>query len=435
MKKKIILGTVALVAMTAGVAGMSAFEAHVINVTAKIENALNVPIEEIKFGTVFPQEALDRFFDVSLSQSFIAEDRVDDVEYVVRQKPKCADDPLNPTAFSRSHEDGQGNFVCDNAAHEILPLLCPYLSKSEVTQDGSETDNDGVGILAFHGPIVNWTLADTLANQVKGRLAKAADDLSDTWKVDLKTPCFGGNCAQDWEEFVLGANSSAIPADYVQPIENEHKIYGCDLWVEVFGISLPGGFTCEEEIDLVLVLDRSLSIDSTELATMKTAALAFVSALAPNGGPHVGQASFAPSATLDLHLTGVKADIDAAIAALSTVGGNSTNLEDGILVASGELDNADAHERPAIPDFMVIITDGAPNDCNGGCGDPAAAAKAAADAAKAAGTTIYVVGVGTSTGTAAFLRDDIASTPGHYFDSADFASLETVLTDLISCPI
>jgi len=67
----------------------AAFEAHVVNVTATIENALSVPIEAIDFGTVFPQERLDRYIDVALSQSFIDEDRVDDVEYIIRQKPKC----------------------------------------------------------------------------------------------------------------------------------------------------------------------------------------------------------------------------------------------------------------------------------------------------------------------------------------------------------
>src|SRR3989338_6705527 len=97
MTKKIALGLVALVAMAAGVAGLSAFEAHVINVTAKIENALRVKTTEIDFGTVFPQEHLDQQMEVSLSQSFIDEDRVDDVEYRIRQKPKCAVSTLDGT--------------------------------------------------------------------------------------------------------------------------------------------------------------------------------------------------------------------------------------------------------------------------------------------------------------------------------------------------
>ena len=89
MTKKIILSFVAIAAVAVGVVGMSAFEAHVINVTAKIENALSVPIDEIDFGTVFPQEQLDFPVEIALSDSFMAEDRVDDVKYMIRQKPKC----------------------------------------------------------------------------------------------------------------------------------------------------------------------------------------------------------------------------------------------------------------------------------------------------------------------------------------------------------
>ena len=55
MKKKILLGLVAVVAVAGGVAALSAYEAHVINVTAHIENALYVHPESRDFGTVFPQ--------------------------------------------------------------------------------------------------------------------------------------------------------------------------------------------------------------------------------------------------------------------------------------------------------------------------------------------------------------------------------------------
>jgi len=85
MKKKILLTFVAVAAVAVGVVGMSAFEAHVINVTAMIENALQVNTEPIQFGTVFPQEAIDREINIALSSSFQAEGRVDDVNYVKNQ--------------------------------------------------------------------------------------------------------------------------------------------------------------------------------------------------------------------------------------------------------------------------------------------------------------------------------------------------------------
>ena len=84
MKKKLILGGVALFVVAGGVAGMSAFEAHVINVTAKIEGALSVPSESIYFGTVFPQEELDRDIHITLSTLFVEDDGVDD--WLVKRK-------------------------------------------------------------------------------------------------------------------------------------------------------------------------------------------------------------------------------------------------------------------------------------------------------------------------------------------------------------
>ena len=449
MKQKVLLGVIALVAVAGGVAGLSAFEAHVINVTAKIENALRVKTTEIDFGTVFPQEHLGKPLEVSLSDSFVAEDRVDDVEYRIRQKPKCAVTTVGgteladlPTATGHVNVDpatGAVTIDCGPAPENMptdatwgaLPSLCEYISK-----EGEDANDETLA--SFHKPwevvqddgglhAIRWT--NTL-----GRLAKSEGDTTDTWTIDLAVPCFGGNCAQDWESFVTGINASATPAEYVQPIANEHKIFGCDLWVEVFGISLPPGLGCNEKADVMLTLDRSGSISDTELATLKTAATAFVTALNPaTAGAHLGEVSFSSDASLDVHLTDNAAAVNAAIAAL--VSGGQTNLEDALLTATAELANpGDGHDRADgdSPDFIVLITDGAPTASNGSDSDAQDAINAA-NAADAAGITIYVVGVGTDSGTADFLANSIATTPGHYFDAANFDDLENLLEGLVSC--
>ena len=68
--KKLLLVLGALVIVFSGVAMVSAYEAHTINVKAKVENALNVPTEEIDFGTVFPEEWITKAFKVKHSESF-----------------------------------------------------------------------------------------------------------------------------------------------------------------------------------------------------------------------------------------------------------------------------------------------------------------------------------------------------------------------------
>src|SRR3989344_5533173 len=102
MKKQIALGLGALALAATTLPLFAAFEAHVINVTAKIENALNVPLQYLDFGTVFPQEKLEKPVTITLSQSFVAEGRVDDVEYFIRQKPKCAITTAGGTAYDQT---------------------------------------------------------------------------------------------------------------------------------------------------------------------------------------------------------------------------------------------------------------------------------------------------------------------------------------------
>src|SRR3989344_7919897 len=401
MRKKIFLGFCALATAVALVPVFAAFEAHVINVTATIENALNVPINELTFGTVFPQEKLDQSFDVSLSRSFQDEGRVDDVTYIIRQKPKCGvpienTDPVEYSSFVQVTDGPDGTFICPEGSVE-LPLLCPYLSKHEITTDGQVLQNDPKPDLGpFHGPISDWTLQHSLVFQVAGKLIKSAGDLSDTWNIDLKVPCFTGNCAQDWEKFVHdnGEDGDETPADaYIQPKDREHQLFGCDLWLEVTGVSLPG-LGCNKEADVMLVLDRSGSIDDTELADLQTAANAFVTAVSPStAGVHMGESSFSTTGSLDQELTDDGSLVQAAINNLGSLERNLTNLFEGLDLANTELAGANDRNDATSPDVMVVITDGNPNQPPNEA-NARAVALAEATAAKAAGVEIFVLGVG-----------------------------------------
>jgi hypothetical protein len=108
--KKILLIVTALVLMVSGVAAVSAYEAHLINVKAHVENALTVGTAEVDFGTVFPQEWIKYHRSISLSTSAIAEKgtAVGDLQNVVYQiyaewKPVGQNNPVNWV------EDAAGN--------------------------------------------------------------------------------------------------------------------------------------------------------------------------------------------------------------------------------------------------------------------------------------------------------------------------------------
>src|SRR3989344_5884078 len=207
--KKIFLGLGALALVMVAVPMFSAFEAHVINVTATIENALSVPIKAIDFGTVFPQEYLKESLGITLSDSFLAENRVDDVDYFIRQKPKCgvtnADGTqiVGPTwtghvvvtgtnpygYYVDCNADAPDQVVQDpnNPELWLLPSLCQYISKHPDGRDdqGSPSTNDG-SLDSFHQPFTIGAAGNIVWNDTRGYLAKSQADTSDLWTIDLK---------------------------------------------------------------------------------------------------------------------------------------------------------------------------------------------------------------------------------------------------------
>ena len=192
---------------------------------------------------------------------------------------------------------------------------------------------------------------------------------------------------------------------------------------------------CGDAIDVMLVLDKSGSMNNDEFAQLKKAAKAFVDELDPSMDTvHMGQVSFSEEPPdLDQHLTDSSAALYAAINSL--VREDRTFMASALTLAKQELDNpGDGHDRPdnSSPDFIVFVTDGSPDD-DGDDVVPSPTVIAAADAAKAADIKIVVVGVGiVLPGAEDFLRDDIASDPSadYYRDVDDFEDLEDQLKNL-----
>ena len=186
----------------------------------------------------------------------------------------------------------------------------------------------------------------------------------------------------------------------------------------------------ESKFDVMFVLDRSGSIIDTELALVKAAANAFIDTIVPSlTGSHVGLVSFATDATLDQHLTDNGAAVKVSIDAMSNKNRGQTNLSQAIDLADGEFNNLHTiHERPEVKDVMIVVTDGDPNQNKPGDTRTARIAAALeADEARLADIEIYVVGIGVTPSTEAFLKTDIADDVAHYYPIADFSGLEDIL--------
>lgn len=143
--------------------------------------------------------------------------------------------------------------------------------------------------------------------------------------------------------------------------------------------------------DIVLVLDRSGSMTAA-MAAMKSGANQFVDIIdqgtdgALNGvianGSRVGVVSFADNATVNQPLTGSAGAVKAAVNALGASGG--TNHEAAINTAQAQLAGGSTN------DIMIIFTDGE-TTVGGDASNEAAAARAA-------GTEIFAIGLGSVDG-------------------------------------
>lgn len=222
--KKILIGLSAVAIVVATVPLFAAFEAHVINVTARIENALRVHPEGTNFGTVFPQEYLVRALTIGTSDSFckIDQRRVLSIDYKIKQKPKPRPEYVAQVGVDAARQWCHDNYPPvpydpqDPAWIAYLancyPSMCAYLSKQPKYPESGDT-----GILAYHDPFDPSSVA-------YGTINKDTDD-SDEWVIDLDVPCFKGHCDQSWTH-----------PGWELPPQLESQTFGCDLWVEVTGI-------------------------------------------------------------------------------------------------------------------------------------------------------------------------------------------------------
>jgi uncharacterized protein YegL len=142
--------------------------------------------------------------------------------------------------------------------------------------------------------------------------------------------------------------------------------------------------------DIMLVLDRSGSMQGAPIANLKSGALSFVDIIdegtdnALNGlianGSRIGVVSFADSATVNQPLTGDAGAVKSAINGLGASG--ATNHSAAFQVAQAQL----AASQPANQKILIIFTDGV-TTVGGDASDDAAAARAA-------GTEVYAIGLG-----------------------------------------
>jgi DNA-binding beta-propeller fold protein YncE/Mg-chelatase subunit ChlD len=190
---------------------------------------------------------------------------------------------------------------------------------------------------------------------------------------------------------------------------------------------------CDTErrrVDAVLVLDASTSMleaarsGRSKLEAARSAAQLFLDRL-DFSRDQAAIVTFNSDVAVLQALTADRAALDAALAAIAV--SPQTRIDLGIEAAAAEL--VSARHRPGNQRAMIVLTDGRAN--------PVAAdvPLARAEEAKAAGVTLYTIGIGEELDVAALER--MASRPEYFFrapDAEDLAQIYAGIAGAIPCP-
>lgn len=184
---------------------------------------------------------------------------------------------------------------------------------------------------------------------------------------------------------------------------------------------------CASTIDLMLVLDGSESISSTDFDLMRTFASSLVGhfTIGPTDA-HAGIVQFAGEGEgrVEIGLSGDPDAIQTAISAMIQIVG-TTDIQEGIALAREQLTTGG---RPGAPQVIIVLTDGEHNQP----GDPIAEA----ELARSLGLEVFAIGVGP--GPDITELNAIASDPDgeHVFSVGAFYALATILDPLVQvvCP-
>ena len=186
----------------------------------------------------------------------------------------------------------------------------------------------------------------------------------------------------------------------------------------------------QQRVDVVLVLDASTSMGMAtadgrpKIAVAVEAAGRFVDELRLAEGDRAAVVAFNADARLLAGLTADRRVLDAALGGIELAG--QTCLVCGVRVAAEELLAQREAGRALV---LVLLTDGQSNP------RPASEAVDAAAAAKAAGVTVFTIGLGAELDEAALRA--IASRPEYNYRAPDAADLEAIYRRIavtIPCP-
>lgn len=171
----------------------------------------------------------------------------------------------------------------------------------------------------------------------------------------------------------------------------------------------------EGQVDVALIVDQSGSMTGAAISASQAAAIGFLAELDPKGA-QVALVAFSTTATVLQPLTRDLRQVVRAVARITA--GGTTNYTDALNKGLGELTGPNS--RPASPRIMVMMTDGNPTDRTD--------VETTANRVKAAGITLYTVGLGKELDRR--LLEQIASSPDLFYEAPSETQLAAIYTTI-----
>lgn len=211
-----------------------------------------------------------------------------------------------------------------------------------------------------------------------------------------------------------------------RPATARRLVHTVLILLVVFGATLIGiparpatAQTPPTPFDLMLVLDGSGSIAPPNFELARRFARTVVNSCLFVPGSRAGVVEYSSTARLIQALSGDRGQVDLALRAMLQSGGN-TATGAAINLAQSHLTS---NQRQGVKNLIIVLTDGqfniGPNPIT------------AANAARAAGSELFAIGVGGSVNRAEL--EGIANQPSasHVFEVTDFASLQAALAPVV----
>lgn len=295
------------------------------------------------------------------------------------------------------------------------------LGSGIVWEKSASTTDD---ITVTQSPLLNLDSAPRVEADVKNN---GTDEIKN---IELVAAIFDGS-----------DNAIAASRTFVDSLKGGEDSNVVFTWPQPFKL---GSKACEKTSDVILILDRSGSMNAissgttTVLSAAKSAAVSFINQLKPED--KVGVVSFAtmPDDPIDLTLT---SDFDSARQAVNSIEVEAsstqyTNIYEALRAAWQELDSARADDESS--KVAILLTDGVANNPTDPNGKTEAddikyaenMAVTESSDAKQDGLSIYTIGLGNDINES-FLKT-VASGNADYFFAPSASNLETIYKNISS---